>query len=96
MMLHALARHVYCTIILPLSAMFTAMIKELVFGFEIDGYTWWEMDHECAILVVTPQQPLSCAAPPRRTYDDVALPPSPTTWPPRHATRDSTKQLNER
>lgn len=65
-----LARHVYCTIILPLSAMFTAMIKELVFGFEIDGYTWWEMDHECAILVVTPQQP-------RRTYDDVAPPPPP-------------------
>ena len=57
-----LAHHVYCTIILPLSAMFTAMIKELVFGFEIDGYTWWEMDHECAILVVTPKQPLSCAA----------------------------------
>ena len=40
------------------SAMFTAMIKELVFGFEIDGYTWWEMDHECAILVVTVR--LSC------------------------------------
>ena len=45
--------------------MFTAMIKELVFGFEIDGYTWWEMDHECAILVVTPQQPLSSVT----TYD---------------------------
>jgi hypothetical protein len=62
MMLHAYLADVYCTIILPLSSMFTAMIKELVFGFEIDGYTWWEMDHECAILVVTPQQPLSSAA----------------------------------
>ena len=37
MMLHAYLADVYCTIILPLSAMFTAMIKELVFGFEIDG-----------------------------------------------------------